>query len=222
MKTINRTKNPINKIAYYLATESGRDEEVILFGFRLFLTTLLGYASLIIISLWLNILPYTLPAAITTSAFRIFSGGAHASSQIRCSTIGLIIFIPLGYLIKLSFTNVLPSLSYLLIFMALLGMYITYKYVPADTPGKPITSKVQRTYLRAISFTLLFIWFIISIYLLKYQTNIFLSQTIYASSLGLFWQLITLTPFGYQVYEILDHILIIITEWRCKDEKSIS
>lgn len=205
-----------NRIAQFIARESGKDEEVILFGLRLFLTSAFGYGFLIVISALLGILQYSLAAAITVSVLRIFSGGAHASSQFRCNLIGIIIYVLLGFVAKIAVFTFSPILLYIVSAIFLLGVCITFIYVPADTPGKPISSKMQRTYLRAISFMILFAWFmlLISAYKYKFMTT----DLILSSSLGILWQLASLTPPGYKIVGIADSFLKTILERRVRNE----
>lgn len=187
----------LERVAFYLANESGRDAEVILFGMRLFFTSASGYVALIILASLLGILPYALAAAITASVFRIFSGGAHASSPLRCNLIGVGVFLTLGFISDLfSYTHLLV---YVPVFIAIIGIYIIYQYVPAETPGKPVSSQVQRKYLRAISFALLSLWSIICFLRLSEPGEFFKTKMVLASCFGMAWQLFTLTPLGFKV-----------------------
>jgi accessory gene regulator B len=196
----------IKKLSKNIALESGRDQEVIAFGLRIFFSSVLGYVLLIVVSLLLGIFKYTIAAALTTSIFRIFSGGAHASSQLRCCLSGILIFIPVGFLAKVLSLKFSGSyLIYIIIFIVIYGLIIIYKYVPADTPGKPISSQIQKKYLRAVSFLLLVFWTIAAVYFIKYQIH---KEILISSILGLFWQLITLTSSGYKFVERCDFILI--------------
>ncbi|ATW27325.1 hypothetical protein DCMF_23525 [Candidatus Formimonas warabiya] len=210
-----------NKISHYLATESGKDEEVILFGFKLFTSFILGYLVLIVLAVKLGIFYETITAGLTVSFFRTFSGGAHASSQWRCNLIGLLILIPIGFFVKYDYLAVNPFLGYLLLLTTILGIWSTYIYAPADTPGKPVTSQVQKKYLRRISFTLLFVWSILCIFLVLYEKNLLINRLIFASCLGMVWQIFSITPIGYLFVHFLDSLLKIITERRRENEPDI-
>ncbi|OIQ60253.1 accessory gene regulator ArgB-like protein [Neomoorella thermoacetica] len=192
----------LERAAFYLANESGRDTEVILFGMRLFFTSASGYVALIIIASLLGILPHALAAAITASVFRIFSGGAHASSPLRCNLIGVGVFLTLGFISNLF--RYVQSLIYLPVIIAIIGIYVIYRYVPAETPGKPVSSQVQRKYLRAISFSLLSLWSGISFWGLSSPGEFFETKTVLASCFGMAWQLFTLTPIGFKVVGGMD------------------
>jgi len=205
----------LSKVAETLARESGKDEEVLLFALRLVKTSVMSYALLLLISSILGIWQYALVAAITTSVFRVFSGGAHASAPIRCSIIGAVVFTSIG----LAVNGLYPGMSFyqfvvLIAAVFLASLYIFYLYVPADTPGKPITSKVQRAYLRVISFSLLVIWSAAVCYVFVNTRALFVEKLIVAGVGGLCWQAFTLTPPGYFTFERFDVFLKLIMERR--------
>lgn len=202
----------LNRAAHYIANESGRDVEIILFGMRLFATSVSGYIALIVIALLLGILPYVLAAAVTASVFRIFSGGAHASTPLRCNLIGVSVFSVFGYLVKVYFHTNYTSLTFIPIIIFLVGLYVIYRYVPAETPGKPVSSQLQRRYLRIISFSLLTVWDIISLWELSSAAETIERKMVLSSCLGMAWQLFTLTPLGYRVVGKIDALLKHFTE----------
>lgn len=177
-----------------------------MFGMRLFFTSASGYVALIILASLLGILPYALAAAITASIFRIFSGGAHASSPLRCNLIGVSVFLVIGLVTeKCSFAGSIAG--NITIIITLFGMYIVYTYVPTETPGKPISSQIQRKYLRIISFFMLAIWCIASLWELNYTTGIYEKKIVLSSCLGMSWQLFTLLPLSYRVVGKMDTLL---------------
>lgn len=202
----------LDKLSYRLAKESGRDEEVILFGLRLFVASAAGYAALIIIASLLGVLSYALTAAVTASVFRVFSGGAHAFSPVRCSLMGIIIFSALGFLAKSHPDISSTLLASTFVVISACGLYIIYRYVPAETPGKPISSSMQRRYLRTTSFSLLIIWSIAGAWLLN--SPVIDSRILLSSCAGLAWQLLSLTPFGFKVVGGIDTTLKYFMERR--------
>lgn len=220
MKNNFKTENLTGKIGHYLAVESGKNEEVILFGLKLFTSLILGYALLILISVKLGVFYEAITAGLTVSIFRAFSGGAHATSQLRCSIIGLLILIPMSFFVKYYYFPVSMFLSYLLSVITIIGILIIYIYAPADTPSKPITSQTQKKYLRRISFILLFVWSIISFLLVFYVERPEVNRLIVSSCFGMIWQIISITPAGYRFVHILDNSLKIIMERRKDCEKN--
>lgn len=172
--------------------------EIIVFGYRLFIYSVLGYLFIGIVAYFLHTMKATLTAAITGSIFRIFSGGAHASSQKKCLFTGTIIFNVLG-LIATAYYEVISFywLNHLFWLTTIIALIIFIVYAPADTPGKPITTKVQRNKLKGISIILLIIWFIFCKFVFKGETNIH-KLYLLSSTLGLLWQSITLLPVTYR------------------------
>lgn len=193
--------NAEKKIINILDNELGLSEdeiEVITFGYRLFVYSIFGYACIILLASLLGTLTATLTAAITASLFRIFSGGVHASSQKKCAVTGMIIFNLLGLLATVYYNTIswywLKGFSGLTFIIALVSFIL---YAPADTPGKPISTKVQRNKLKSISIILLVIWLVFINFVLKGETNIY-KLYLFASTIGLAWQSVSLWPSTYR------------------------
>jgi len=177
---------------------SNDEVEVITFGYRLVIYSVLGYLVIALLAYLLGILGPTLTAAITASIFRVFSGGAHASTQKRCVTVGAIIFNILGFVANTFYDNLsvamLKQFSWIVAIIALISFIV---YAPADTPGKPITSKVQKGRLKGISIGLLAVWIILFNFVIKGEINIY-RQYLLATSLGLAWQSVSLWKSTYR------------------------
>lgn len=172
--------------------------EIVTFGYRLFIYSFLGYSIIILVALLFGTLRATLTAAITASIFRIFSGGAHASTQKRCTIIGAIIFNLIGLAATICYNNISLHLINLLFWITAIVALVTFiLYAPADTPGKPITTKVQRDKLKKISILLLLIWIVLSKFIFKGVTNTYKLYFL-SSTLGLAWQSVSLWPITYQ------------------------
>jgi len=206
MKNMEKT---LKEFTNFISTETEKDQEVLLFGLRLLLSYIIGFLLLTIISYLLGIHFYTLTAAVTASILRVFSGGTHASSQTRCCLLGIIIFIPMGFIAKL-FSPGEQFLVLLVIGIIIYGLVIINKYAPAATPGKPISSQIQRDVLRRNSFIVLILWGIICLMGLVFNDNLLLSALLFPTALGMFWQLSSLTPFGYALIKNVDSCLNII------------
>lgn len=172
--------------------------EIVTFGYRLFMYSFLGYSIIILVALLFGTLGATLTAAITASIFRIFSGGAHASTQKRCTIIGAIIFNLIGLTATICYNNISLHLIDLLFWITAIVALVTFLlYAPADTPGKPINTKVQRDKLKKISILLLLIWIILSKFVFKGVTNTYKLYFL-SSTLGLAWQSVSLWPITYR------------------------
>jgi accessory gene regulator B len=204
----------IGRISNWLARESGQDQEVLLYGLTLVKSFFLGYGFLLLVSFIFGVWSFSLTAAVTASVFRVFSGGAHASSPIRCTIIGVVLFTGFGALAgSVTYTaEVYPFITLTFTAIFLLSFIVFYRYAPADTPGKPISSQAQKKYLRTISFSL-FGLYCVSVFLFVNSFSGYpYMNYLTASMLGFFWQVFTLTPLGYSLYHAADSFLKYFTK----------
>ena len=203
------------RLSQVLAQESGQDQEVLLYSLTLLKSSLMGYGLLFLVSFIFGVWQYALVAAVTASLFRVFSGGAHASTPRNCSIIGLTLFTIFG-LIADSIPPIVDRmfLTGPILVLVVLGFVVFYLYVPADTPGKPINSYAQKKYLRGISFSLLVVWSGAVFYGVRTFVGYPLDNYVVATLLGLSWQVFTLTPLGYSFNESLDTFLKFLLERR--------
>ncbi|MHB8172770.1 MAG: accessory gene regulator ArgB-like protein [Thermincolia bacterium] len=196
----------VKKSVAYLVKElnlSGEQEIILTYAARIFVSSVMGYAVIILFSVVLGVLPYTLAAAVTASVLRIFSGGAHASSPFNCTFIGAVVFASLGLAGKYTSGWVGTYLPLLTLLVWLTAVAAIIRYAPADTPGKPINTKMQRQRLRIISLTVVFLWGLLALVSLAGPLEIE-REIIYTSTLGLLWQAFSLTPPGYALAGTLD------------------
>lgn len=196
------------KISYKLAHESGQDQEILLYSLNLIKSSLMGYSLLFLTSYIFGVWRYALTAAVTASVFRIFSGGAHATSAIRCSIIGLTVFTGFGaFAGKIVDKGRLQAFLVYLLILLLFSFITLYRYAPADTPSKPINSQAQKKTLRLTSFILLASYSVLVLYVSRTSAGNLYINYIAASSLGLGWQMFTLTPWGYSFNHAFDSSL---------------
>lgn len=205
-------KDLIDKIISYLKknTEIDENQEAILrFSIEVVISFVVSLGLALLVSLFLGIFPNVLLIMLTTSILRSFSGGAHSATMFGCAIYGTIIMNGLGLITK--YTQ--PSKGFLSIFVLLVLIFSTwslYKYAPADTPGKPITTKVKRKKLRKLSFATLFIWYILC--LLWYTGLVENLTMVYASAIGVLWQSFSLTDWGYISLHHMDKALRMINK----------
>ncbi|MHB8170191.1 MAG: accessory gene regulator ArgB-like protein [Thermincolia bacterium] len=131
---------------------------------------------------------------------RSYSGGAHATAPIRCNIIGVNVFVSIGLMAK--YFNGLVNPLLLIIPVALISFGAIYLYAPAEAPGKPIQSMLKRATFRTSSFILLVFWTVMAVFLALNSTA--LDGFLLASTLGICWQSISLTPAGHRLMELLD------------------
>lgn len=141
---------------------------------------------------------------------RKFSGGAHASTALSCSILGIIISVLPSKIIKYYNFNI-HLIIVMCLFIFSISFFIIYKLAPVDSPNKPIKKVEKIKKLKKGSIIILTIYMVIVIFniIIYYITknNIFLvySSCIY---IGTLWQVFTLTKFGHIIVKILDLTLI--------------
>ncbi len=181
-----------------------RQEAILRYSIELIISGAFSLGLALFVALFLGVFPNVFIIMITSAVFRTFSGGAHSSTMFGCAIYGTVIMNIFGLITK--HTNPTKSfLGIILMTIFIFSLWSFYKNAPADTPGKPITTKVKREKLRRLSFFTLFIWCIVC---LLWYTGLVKNYTIiYASALGLLWQSFSLTHWGYALFYHMDRIL---------------
>jgi accessory gene regulator B len=180
------------KISEYLAVEMDYDEETrscLAYALDSLLFTGGGFITIIIMGTLLGVFRQTLVAAIAGGVLRLFSGGTHCSTPLKCMFTGAALYTFVGWSATKAYNLVLDkfSLSLLMVALAMLSLLIVVKYAPVDCPAKPISSADYRNKLRNTSVIVTLI--LIAITMIKYQTIWEI-----AISGGLFVQAISLLP----------------------------
>lgn len=208
---VGMTKTRVNKLIdatiNYIQNNLGIDkrQEIILrFSIELVISGAFSLGLALLVAVFLGIFPNVFIIMITSGIFRSFSGGAHSSTMFGCAIYGTVIMNILGLITKYAHL----SKNFLAISILLICMFSSwsfYKYAPADTPGKPIATKVKRKKLRRLSFFTLFIWYAVC---LLWYTGLVKNYTmIYSSALGVLWQSFSLTDWGYDLLNHMDRAL---------------
>lgn len=193
--------------ARFLVRELNLDElksEILAYSVKILLSSVIGYFAIIVLSAAVGVLPWALAAAITASVLRTFSGGAHADSPFNCTVIGTLIFSGLGLASKYTFGPMEAFLFPVVGGVFLTAVYCVLRYAPADTHNKPITGETHRRRLRNAAAAYVMVWGVAV--MAAAPLNIY-NEIIYASTLGLFWQALSLTPAGYILAGILNKVI---------------
>lgn len=199
----------ISQQSHRLAREAGlnpNQEQVIKYSISILSTTFFGYIAIGVIGALNGFFVPSLVAVFSTSFLRMFSGGAHASTPLRCVMIGAGIFPALGWVSSLIPSSWIPVLLGLTV---LAGSVLLGLFAPADTPAKPIESKLQRKRLKIISFSLLYLWGFLIWLLTSWEGS--RVDLINSSILGVIWQVFSITPLGYKTLGLLEMCIDIIS-----------
>ncbi|WZL73335.1 accessory gene regulator B family protein [Clostridiaceae bacterium 35-E11] len=182
-----------------------RQEAILRYSLKLLIGSVAGYALALVMAWPLDIFYPVLVVMTMVSVLRVFSGGAHCSNALNCIVYGAIIMNALGLLTeKIAFSTTVGLIMLGGIFFY--ALWCIGRYAPADTPGKPISTKQQQDKLKKRSVAVVCIWAFI-VFRVIYQTTGQVHPLVYASSIGILWQSFSLTKGGYQFCHALDKLL---------------
>lgn len=212
----NLSKSIANKIALELNIDNDR-KEVMAYGTFALLQTFLLIFLTIIFGYLFHVAIEALIILFTASILRKHSGGAHASSPSNCTLIGLTMCIGQARLISPILNMLVDSniISILMFMIFVWSYYMIYKLVPVDSPAKPINNKNIKKRMKKHSIMILSIYFItvVSTIILyfNFQKVKFLVYAL-SISVGIAWQIFTLTKYGHSVLNKMDAFLNFITK----------
>lgn len=184
-------------------------KSILCYGLDIIFSSLIGYACIIGLSCLLGTQYIVIPMLIIHSLLRSFSGGAHGKKLVYCISLSVIVFNTMGLILKYILNlQILTSKEMLIIdfIIFLLGLYFITKKVPVDVKEKPITSQQHRKQLKKYSYAVLLVWYSIVFFTTtithtKYQTFIM------SISVGILWQIFTLTHLGEKFVECYGRVL---------------
>lgn len=182
----------LEEIASNIAEESGKDKEIILYGLTILINTVFGYLLLILTAYFFGWTSIALAAAISASAFRIFTGGLHAKTNVRCVVNGALIFNLIAFISLIMARLIsLSNLKFAILLFGIIAFVTILFLAPVDVPEKPIDSKLQKKILKSLALILCLVW----TFLAFNNAGYFSKEVIIASIFGLLWQMLTLTNF---------------------------
>jgi len=169
-----------------IATDETKLEQIE-YGIYMAISEIVKIAAILIISAFLNIIPYTLTAMVVFGTHRVFIGGFHAKTHWGCFL--LYAGIVLGTIFVSFHLNINMIILCMLIYP--ICMLIAYKYAPADIANKPVASKKQRRYLRTGGFIFLTLVFVSALIVPQPYANILVIVTLI--------ECITMLPIVYRI-----------------------
>lgn len=192
------------RLAKLFAFNGGMDASrvpVIAYGLELILGLFIKLLFFLIVPSLLGVLPQTLAALSASALFRLPAGGAHCTSFGRCLIGSLLAFTTIGLLTKL--TGGLGQ-GTMPVFYIIVGLAVvtTIYLVPVDNPARPVPKKEERIKMKKWALGVLG-GYVIAVAVIPLDRDI-----IFAASLGLSLQLLTLLPQGHKAMHCLDCILI--------------
>lgn len=219
----------IEKLSNSLAKSLGEyleysEEQISVLAYGLYglLQTIFSIFLVIVLGFLLGVMLESLVISFSIAILRKFSGGAHATSAERCLILGTLFAILGALLGHLIFNFIAPPILYYIEFLLFMwSFYTIYKYAPVASPNKPIKSTIKHSRLKQRSILVTSIYFVINIMLLFFSIFMESSYVIYSIclTLGMSWQVFTITKSGHRVAQFLDHVLINISNIITKERK---
>lgn len=190
---------------YKKNTDISDDQQAVLkYSIRLLISSILSFTMTLGLALILGTFPSVLVIIITVSLYRAFSGGAHCSSMGNCAIYGALTLNTIGLMTKL-FKPTTSAMISMIACTFIFSLWAAVKYAPADTPGKPISTKVKRQKLKKMSVMVICIWVLGGIG--WYANSKTVNVLIFSSTAAVMWQSFTLTAFGYKFCHTLDSVI---------------
>lgn len=191
----------VRRLASKIAASMGFDAEreaVIAYGLIALVQILITFALVIVFGLLVGAVVETLIVCLSVSFLRKYSGGAHADDADFCTVLTVIICTLAALAARALLSLYQPWAMAGMIVLAYVAAYwIANRYVPVDSPNKPIKTEQKIKRMRRGSFSILSVYALASVlfFLLGFQFHLFQSYGI-ALLLGVCWQVFTLTPIG--------------------------
>lgn len=190
------------RLAEQLGT-SADTAKVYAFAFQLVGGFLLSLVALAAVSWAAGVLVPALTACAAGATMRMFAGGAHSRTPAACAAVGAFICTAAG-LAGRALAHTYSVQTLLIGFCVLLPwiLFVCLRRAPAATAAKPIPPR-RRGYLRLGTLALVGGWACWS-----FAGFPGASATVWSSgTLGLTWQVFSLTPAGFRFAQTVDEIL---------------
>lgn len=161
--------NNITDFFYLNNIINEEEKEIYVYGLQLIISTVIGITLIASLGLFLNIFVKSLIFLISFIWIRMYSGGYHASSYIKCN----LTFVTV-YLMTMAITIITPP-NYIMIaslVMISLTLYIILKYAPVDHENKRLSDEQKRIN-KKITLQLLFLFYLIAAVMYKIGNQLF-------------------------------------------------
>lgn len=185
-------------------------KSIIEYGIYAFMQMFISVFLVAIFGYIFDVLIEALIISFVGAILRKYSGGAHASTALNCSIIGVIFTVIPAYIISKYYYN-MNWILLIGVIWYIISVISIYKLAPVDSPNKPIKKieKIKRLKKGSIIITTIYIVIVLFNMILNYITknNIFLIYSI-CIYVGGAWQVFTLTECGHKIVKLIDSLLI--------------
>jgi accessory gene regulator B len=164
------------------------DVDIYIYGLQMMISGIVKFIGFILIAWTLGWIPEALVFIITFSSIRVYAGGYHADTYIKCFLITATATFLSIFIVRTFFIDYMFPCTAILIILA---CSMIFKYAPVDTPNKRIAGDEIKVYrAKAIRNMLLEILLIVIVLLLAPQWMFFCN----IAAMAMFFEGITLLP----------------------------
>ncbi len=191
----------VRRLANKIAVSLGYDEEreaVVAYGLLAIVQIGITIILALIFGLIVGAPVEAMIVCFAVSIFRKYSGGAHAYDADFCTIVSVVYCTVAALASRMLATIVNPGIVLIVVIICyILTYWIIYRYVPVDSPNKPITNKDKIKRMRKGSTIIVSVYFALQLvfYFFASRYPAFHSYGI-SLLLGTAWQSLTLTPLG--------------------------
>jgi accessory gene regulator B len=172
--------------------------QVYAYGFQVILGSIFKGVLLLVTGWLLGVLFPVIVVATTFSSLRILAGGYHEKTYLRCIIASLLQFFAGAFIARYLSNyqlNIIIQISTLFVII-LLAIYIIIKYVPRDTPNRPIKNQVDIKRFKRMSLIYMLIWSII----MAFSIHNDLTLLVFSSYSGLLLELFSVSKLGNELF----------------------
>ncbi|AMA72861.1 MULTISPECIES: accessory gene regulator ArgB-like protein [Aneurinibacillus] len=181
---------------------------VLSYGLQILINTLIKIVMITIIGWVLHILLELYIMIFFFGSFRMITGGVHAHTFFKCLTISLVSFVLLILLSSYTLPFFIENKFIILLSLFLFGTMITWLYVPARW-GNRRFSKKRITVSKWLSISYLAL-ILLSVWCIPAHSTINKLQEIsWIAVMGITWQCILVTPWGYALFDRIERITLL-------------
>ncbi len=191
----------VRRLANKIAVSLGYDEEreaVVAYGLLAIVQIGITIILALIFGFIVGAPVEAMIVCFAVSIFRKYSGGAHAYDADFCTVVSVIYCTVAALASRILATIIDPVLVLIVMIICyMLTYWIIYRYVPIDSPNKPITNKDKIKRMRKGSTIIVSVYFALQL-VFYYFASRYPAFHSYGTSLllGTAWQSLTLTPLG--------------------------
>ncbi len=184
---------------------SDREKEVLGYGTEILLGEAWKLLILIFLGYLLKCLPEIITAYVSWASLRIFSGGAHCTTYMRCLVFGHALLVGLSLLSKEITVYITSYLPVYVLCIAVFSLYCIFRWAPANNANWSINGVEERKKYKKASLSVLGIWsFLMVAVLLTKAVN---PTLVTVSSSAIFVQSLTLSPPASRFLLNVDEVL---------------